>query len=141
MGIASFTHPAAKGRGGASNPILYLRNTSPFARAPHESQPPQGGRGRDVAGHSFQTGAPVPQPSTTHAPAPVAWQPTPQPSAALAVPTANRSITGTVQANRKRGRCLVMRSLLRADETSLVCIQIWLSGPAAWISVRSRRTM
>jgi hypothetical protein len=37
-----------------------------------------------VTGHSFHTLAPVPQPSTTHAPEMVEWHPGPQPSAAAA---------------------------------------------------------
>ena len=37
-----------------------------------------------VTGHSFETVAPLPQPSTTHAPLTVAWHPGPQPSAAVA---------------------------------------------------------
>ena len=43
-----------------------------------------GGRGRVVTGHSFQTLAPVPQPSTTHAPEIVEWHPGPQLAAAAA---------------------------------------------------------
>src|ERR1700733_1527952 len=47
--------------------------------------PPHGGRGWAAAGHSFRTCA-LPQPSTTHAPLEVVWQPGPHPSAALAEP-------------------------------------------------------
>jgi hypothetical protein len=67
------------------------------ARAPRQSwkhacirdrqtyPPPHGGRGWAAAGHSFRTCA-LPQPSTTHAPLEVLWQPGPHPSAALAEP-------------------------------------------------------
>jgi hypothetical protein len=67
------------------------------ALAPHQSwkhacmrdrqtyPPPHGGRGWAAAGHSFRTCA-LPQPSTTHAPLEVVWQPGPHPSAAPAGP-------------------------------------------------------
>jgi hypothetical protein len=51
----------------------------------------------------------------------VAWQPVPQPSAALAAQTANRSIIGV---NRMRERCLVMGLLLHAEARRDVA-QIW----------------
>src|SRR5690348_11700602 len=51
-----------------------------------------GGRARDVTGHAFHTLAPVPQPSTTHAPETVAWHPGPQPSAAAAGTREDRKI-------------------------------------------------
>ena len=59
--------------------------------------PPHGGRGEAVAGHSFRTCA-LPQPSTTHAPSEVLWQPGPHPSAALAEPMPEtRAKTATIK--------------------------------------------
>ena len=50
----------------------------------------QGRRARVVTGHSFHILAPVPQPSTAHAPDTVEWHPGPQPSAAVAGPMQER---------------------------------------------------
>ena len=58
----------------------------------------QGGRGRVVMGHSFRTLAPVPQPSTTHAPEIVEWHPGPQLFAAEAGPMPDR-VTANKNAN------------------------------------------
>src|SRR3954453_3598543 len=62
-----------------------------LVRSQMKSAPPQGGRAREVAGHSFRTLAPVPQPSTTHAPPLVLRQPSPQPPAACAALAAART--------------------------------------------------
>ncbi|CAL78047.1 hypothetical protein BRADO4299 [Bradyrhizobium sp. ORS 278] len=54
---------------------------------------PQGGLGLVPAGHSFQTGDPVSQPSTTQPPLRATWHPGPQDSFAIAVvPSAARPI-------------------------------------------------
>jgi hypothetical protein len=53
----------------------------------HRKSGPQGGVGRDVAGHSFQTGKPCCQPSRTQAPSDVVLHPTPHPPAPHTGPT------------------------------------------------------
>jgi hypothetical protein len=53
-------------------------------RRSHRYPLPQGGRGSELAGHSFRTGRPCSQPSRTHPPRRALWQPGPQPSAAMA---------------------------------------------------------
>jgi hypothetical protein len=52
----------------------------------HRKSGPQGGVGRDVAGHSFRTGKPCCHPSRTQAPSDVVLHPTPHPPAPQAGP-------------------------------------------------------
>ena len=52
----------------------------------HRRSGPQGGLGRDVAGHSFRTGKPCCHPSRTQAPSDVVLHPTPHPPAPQAGP-------------------------------------------------------
>lgn len=53
-----------------------------FACLLHLKKAPQGGLGRAPAGHSFHTGAPASQPSTTQPPFGATWHPGPQDSPA-----------------------------------------------------------
>jgi hypothetical protein len=52
----------------------------------HRRSEPQGGVGRDVAGHSFRTGKPCCHPSRTQAPSDVVLHPTPHPPTPQAGP-------------------------------------------------------
>jgi hypothetical protein len=76
-------------------------------RRSHRYALPQGGRGDEVAGHSFRTGRPCSQPSRTHGPNGALWQPGPQPSAAMAVPVIANMIK---QHPRRAGRRIIVEA-------------------------------
>ena len=101
MGVASRLRSPSYGGQVASSilrtgldSVPHLRETSPFERVPDvirtAARLTWTRRGRTFIP---DTRTRV-RPSTTHAPEPVAWQPGPQPSAALAAETANSSIRG-----------------------------------------------
>jgi hypothetical protein len=66
----------------------------------HRRSGPQGGVGRDVAGHSFRTGKPCCHPSRTQAPSGVVLHPTPHPPAPQAGPARAKVTKAPKQAKR-----------------------------------------
>lgn len=63
----------------------------------HLKAAPHGGRGRAPAGHSFHTGAPVSQPSTTQPPWEATWHPGPQDWFAIALPAVTKLVSSTAR--------------------------------------------